>query len=105
MNPVRVPWSHASFLAYLGGITILVAMLAFLSLESGEHGADSLTGWSAPVLAVLATLAFLAKRHGRFVTSGLYALSAGAAFVVFFGRLLDWFCRLPGLNRRAVPGF
>src|SRR5438552_18700850 len=96
MNPVRVPWSHASFLAYLGGITILVAMLAFLSLESGEHGADALTGWSALVLAVLATLAFLAKRNGRFVTAGLYALIAVAAFVLSFGAPLAWFGVLPG---------
>lgn len=105
MNPVRVPWSHASFLAYLGGITILVAMLAFLSIESGEHGADSLTGWSALVLAVLATLAFLAKRNGRFVTAGLYALSAVAVFVVFFGALLDWFGWLPDTNGGVFRGF
>ena len=105
MNPVRVPWSHASFLAYLGGITILVAMLAFLSLESGEHGADALTGWSALVLAVLATLAFLAKRNGRFVTAGLYALSAVAAFVVFFGALLAWFGWLPDTNGGVFRGF
>ena len=91
MNAVRVPWSHASFLVYLGGITILAAMLAFLSVESGENGAAGLVGWSALVLGVLATLAFLAKRNRRFVTAGLYALSAVAAFVVFFGALLDWF--------------
>src|SRR5436305_12617557 len=76
MNAVRVPWSHASFLVYLGGITILAAMLAFLSVESGENGAAGLVGWSALVLGVLATLAFLARRNCRFVTAGLYALSA-----------------------------
>ena len=106
MNPVRVPWSHASFLAYLGGITVLVAMLAFLSVESGEHGAGGLVGWSALVFAVLALLASLSKRAGRVVTAGLYALSAVAAFVVFFGALLDWFSWLPDINNgSAFDGF
>src|SRR5436309_3779240 len=89
MNAVRVPWSHASFLVYLGGISILAAMLAFLSVESGENGAAGLVGWSALVLGVLATLAFLARRNRRFVTAGLYALSAVAAFLLFFRLLLD----------------
>jgi hypothetical protein len=106
MNAVRVPWSHASFLDYLGGLTVLVAMLAFLSIESGEHGSGGLVGWSALVFAVLALLAFLSKRAGRLVTAGLYALSAVAAFVVFFGALLDWFGWLPDLNNgSAFRGF
>jgi hypothetical protein len=106
MNVVRVPWSHASFLDYVGGLTVLVAMLAFLSIESGEHGSAGLVGWSALVFAVLALLAFLSKRAGRLVTAGLYALSAVAAFVVFFGALLDWFGWLPDINNgSAFDGF
>ena len=105
MNAVRVPWSHASFLVYLGGITILAAMLAFLSVESGQNGAAGLVGWSALVLGVLATLAFLARRNRRFVTAGLYALSAVAAFVVFFGALLDWFGWLPDTHGGLFAGF
>src|SRR5881227_4218344 len=104
MNAARVPWSHASFLVYLGGITILAAMLAFLSVESGQNGAAGLVGWSALVLGVLATLAFLARRNRRFVTAGLYALSAVAAFVVFFGALLDWFGWLPDINNGSAFG-
>jgi MFS family permease len=98
MNAVRVPWSAASFLAYLGGLTILVAMLVFLSVESGENGASGLVGWSALALAVLTLLALASKRKGRLVTAGLYALSVVAAFVVFFGALLDWFGWLPDTN-------
>ena len=104
MNAVRVPWSHASFLVYLGGLTTLVAMLAFLSVESGKHGSGGLVGWSALVFAVLAVLAFLSKRAGRLVTAGLYALSAVAAFVVFFGALLDWFGWLPDINNGSAFG-
>ena len=74
MNAVRAPWSHASFLAYLGGITILIAVSVFLSVESGEHGAAGLVGWSALAFAVLTVLAFASRRNGRLVTAGLYAL-------------------------------
>jgi len=104
MNAVRVPWSHASFLVYLGGITILAAVLSFLSIESSEHGAGRLVGWSALAFGILAVLAFLSKRNGRLLTAGLYALSAVAAFVVFFGALLSWFGWLGDLNRGSAFG-
>jgi hypothetical protein len=105
MNAVRVPWSHASFLAYFGGITILAAMVAFLSVEAGDNGAGGFTGWAGLAFVILAALASLARRNGRFVTAGLFALSAVAAFVVFFGALLDWFGWLPGPTAGLFSGF
>ena len=105
MNAVRAPWSHASFLAYLGGITILIAVSVFLSVESGEHGAAGLVGWSALAFAVLTVLAFASRRNGRLVTAGLYALSAVVTFVVFLGSLLDWFGWLPSTAGGPFEGF
>jgi hypothetical protein len=105
MKAVRVPWSDASFLAYLGGITILVAVLALLSIQAADFTPGAFVGWSALSLAVLAVLASLSRRNGRFVTAGLYALSAVAAFVVFFGALLDWFGWLPHTNGGVFRGF
>jgi len=105
MNAVRTPWSSASFLAYLGGLTILVAVLALLSIEAADNGAGGLVGWSALASAILTVLAFLSKRSGRSVTAGLYALSAVAAFVVFFGALLQWFGWLPHANGGVFRGF
>jgi len=105
MNAVRVPWSDASFLAYLGGITILVSVLALLSVEAADNGASGLVGWSALVLGVLILLASLSRRNGRFVTAGLYALSAVAAFVVFLGALLAWFGWLPETSGGLFQGF
>ncbi|TML41403.1 MAG: hypothetical protein E6G23_08850, partial [Actinobacteria bacterium] len=105
MNAVRAPWSHASFLAYLGGITILIAVSVFLSVESGEHGAAGLVGWSALAFAVLTVLAFASRRNGRLVTAGLYALSAVVTFVVFLGSLLDWFGWLPNTAGGPFEGF
>jgi hypothetical protein len=105
MNAVRAPWSQASFLAYLGGLTILVAVLALLSIAAADNGAGGVVGWSALVFAILACLAFLSKRNGRSVTAGLFALSAVAAFVVFFGALLQWFGWLPHTNGGVFRGF
>lgn len=101
MDPVRVPWSDASFLVYFGGITILVAMLGFLGIESGEHAAGAFVGWAAIVFAILAVLASALKGRGRLVTGGLFALSAVAAFVIFLGALLDWFGWLPDLHHSS----
>ena len=105
MNAVRVPWSHASFLAYLGGLTILAAVLSLLSIEASDNGAGGFVGWSALVLAILALLAFMSRRNDRFITAGLYALSAVATFVVFFGALLEWFGWLGDVNDGAFKGF
>jgi hypothetical protein len=105
MNAVRAPWSHVSFLVYLGGLTILAAMLAFLSIESAEHGSGGLAGWSALAFGVLAVLAFMSKRNGRLVTAGLFAISAVAAFVVWLGALLDWVGWLPDTNGGPFEGF
>ena len=104
MNAVRAPWSSASFLVYLGGLTIFVAIVGLLSIASDEHAAGGFVFWSALVLAVLWALAFLSKRSGHFITAGLLALSAVAAFVVFLGALLDWFGWFPDTDR-AFSGF
>jgi len=105
MNAIRAPWSTASFLVYLGGLTILFAIAALLSIASDEHGAGGFVFWSALVLAVLSALAFLSKRTGHFITAGLFALSSVAAFVVFLGAVLDWFGWLPDPEDSAFGGF
>ena len=45
MNAVRVPWSSASFLAYLGGFTILFAIVGLLAIASDEHSSGGLVFW------------------------------------------------------------
>lgn len=105
MNAVRVGWSDASFLAYFGGLTILAAVVALLSIESNEHAAGALVGLSALIFAVVMVLALVARRGGRLVTAGLYALTAVVSFVIFFGALLDWFGWLPHANGRVFEGF
>jgi hypothetical protein len=98
MTAVRVPWSSASFLAYLGGITILAAILALLALQSGEHDAGGFVFWALLLFIVLALAAEAALILGRFVTGGLLAVSMVASFVILVGAILDWFGWLPNLS-------
>ena len=90
MSVARVPWSSASFLVYLGGITILAALAALLGIESGEHGSAGLAGWALLVFLAVTASAVLARAQGHRVTAGLLALSSIAAYVVLIGALLDW---------------
>lgn len=102
MTAVRVPWSSASFLAYLGGLTILSSTLALISVQSDEHGAAGLVLWTALIFVVLAGAAEAARNRGHLVTGGLLAVSAVAAFVIFVGAILDWFGWLPNTSDDAV---
>jgi hypothetical protein len=102
MTAVRVPWSSASFLAYLGGITILAAILALLGIQSGEHGAGGFVFWALLLFVVLAGAAEAARIRGHFVTGGLLAISAVASLVILVGAILDWFGWLPNTHDDEV---
>jgi hypothetical protein len=102
VTAVRVPWSGASFLAYLGGITILAAILALLGVQSGEHGAGGFVFWALLLFVVLAGAAEAARIRGHFVTGGLLAISAVASFVIVLGAILDWFGWLPDTSDDQV---
>jgi hypothetical protein len=104
VNAVRVPWSSASFLVYLGGLTILFAIVGLLGIASDEHSSGGLVFWALLVWAVLSALALLSKWTGHLVTAGLFALSGVVSFVVVLGALLDWFGWLPD-TQSAFGGF
>ena len=101
----RVPWSSASFLAYLGGLTILGAVGSLLSAQADQHGSGGLAGWALLVFLVLAACAFYARGRGHRVTAGLLGLSLVASFVVLLGALLDWFGWLAPVEESAFGGF
>jgi hypothetical protein len=102
MTAVRVPWSSASFLAYLGGITILASTLALISVQADEHGDAGLVLWTAVIFIVLSGAAEAARISGHRVTGGLLAMSSVAAFVIFAGAIFDWFGWLPNTNGDTV---
>lgn len=91
MSAVRVPWSSASFLVYLGGLTILSALGALLGVQAGEYGSAAFTGWSLLIFVLVSALALLLRKRGNRITAGLLGLSAVAAYIVVLGALLDWF--------------
>jgi hypothetical protein len=86
----RAAWSSASFLVYLGGLTILAALASLLSVQASDYGSGGFVGWALLVFAVVTALALLARAGGYRVTAGLLALSSVAAFVTLLGALLDW---------------
>jgi hypothetical protein len=87
---VRVPWSGASFLAYLGGLTILAATGALLGVLAGDHGVAGFALLALLVWVVSLMLAFGALLTRHRVTAGLFAVTTVVAFVVFVGSLLRW---------------
>jgi hypothetical protein len=106
VNVVRVPWSGASFLAYLGGFTIVFGALSLLSVQADEHGDAGLVFWSAVVYAVLSALAYLALKSGHRVTAGLFAVATVTAFAVLVGALFSWFGWWPeNAEESAFEGF
>jgi hypothetical protein len=105
MSAVRAPWSSASFLVYLGGLTMLGATLSLLVVQSNDHEAAGFVLWAALIFAALAAGAFLFRRSGHFVTAGLLALSSVGSLVVFWGAVLDWLGWLPDNPEPSFKGF
>jgi hypothetical protein len=91
VNAVRVSWSSASFLTYLGGFTILGAVGSLLETQAGDSSSGGLVGWALLIFLAVTVLALLARTSGHRVTAGLLGLSWVAASVVLVGALLDWF--------------
>jgi len=98
VTAVRVPWSSASFLVYVGGLTILAATFALLSSTANQHGAAGFVWWSLLIFVVLSAAAAGASRSGHLVTAGVLALSSVASFVIVLGAVLNWFGWLPDLD-------
>ena len=91
MDVVRAGWASASFLAYTGALTILLAAVWLESTLSDRYEAAAFVGWSALVLAGAAACAFAARRRERPLLAGLFAFVSVALFAVFVAALEDWF--------------
>ena len=74
-----MPWSSASFLVYLGGLTILAAVGSLLAVQAGEYGPAAFVGWAILIFVLVSALALLARKHGHRITAGMLALSAVAS--------------------------
>ena len=44
MSAIRVPWSSASFLVYLGGLTLFAALGSLLAVQADDYGSGGFVG-------------------------------------------------------------
>jgi hypothetical protein len=95
---VRVPWSGVAFLAYLGGITVLLATGALLGVLASDHGAGGFALLTLLVLAVSLVLSFGGLIASHKLAAGLFALTTVLSFVVFVGSLMSWIGWLDDVN-------
>jgi hypothetical protein len=91
VDVVRAGWASASFLAYTGALTILLAAVWLESTLSDRYQAAAFVGWSALVLAGAGACAFAARRRERPLLAGLFAFVSVGLFAVFVAALEDWF--------------
>ena len=84
-DPVRPRWSSASALVYLGGVVILVATLALISILGDGHGEWTMVGYSALATGLAIGLALLLQQSNRPVAAGLVATLGVVFFAVFVG--------------------
>ena len=91
VNVVRAGWTSASFLAYAGALTVLVAAWAWLAVISAEHGKGAFAGWTALFFAVAEACAFGLLGGGRRLMAGLFAVVAVGMFGVMVGAFFSWF--------------
>lgn len=95
MDVVKPLWTSASYLLYLGGLTVIVAAGYSLAYLSSSYGDAAYAAWALLVLVVLAALAIAFRRAGRWMAAGLHALAGVIAFAAFVGALETWFGWLP----------
>jgi hypothetical protein len=91
VDVIKPRWTSASYLLYVGGLTVLLAAGYSLAYLSRSYSGAAYTAWALLVLAVLAALAKVFRRTGRWIAAGLFALAAVIAFAVFLGALEAWF--------------
>jgi hypothetical protein len=95
VDVVKPRWTSASYLLYLGGLTVLAAAVYSLGYLSSSYGDAAYAAWALLVLVVLAALATVFRRAGRWMAAGLFALTTVIAFAAFVGALETWFGWLP----------
>ena len=88
---VRKPtWTSASFLLYLGGLTVLTSASASLAYLATHYGKGALTAWALLPLTVLFAVALMLRRRGAWMAAGIFAFTTVAMWAVFLGILFTW---------------
>jgi hypothetical protein len=83
-------WTSASFLLYVGGLTVLISASASLGYLATQYGKGALTAWALLLLAVLFAVALTLRRHGAWIAGGVFAFATVAMWAAFLGILFTW---------------
>jgi hypothetical protein len=95
VDVVKPRWTSASYLLYLGGLTVLLAAVYSLGYLSSSYGNAAYVAWALLVLVVLKAIALTFKRKGRWMAAGLFGLATVIAYTAFLAALEVWFGWLP----------
>lgn len=91
MDVLKPRWTSASFLMYVGGLTVLGSALGSLGYLNRSYSDGGLVLWSLLILGVLYVIAHGFKVRGRWIAAGVFAFSSVLAWAVFLGALWIWF--------------
>lgn len=95
MDIVKPRWTSASYLLYLGGLTVLLAAVYALGYLSSSYGAFAYVLWAALVLGVLKLISLAFRRADHWMAAGLFGFATVIAYAAFIGALETWFGWLP----------
>ena len=104
MEVIHPRWSSATFLVYLGGLTVIAAAAGWGSYLASHSGTAGDAAWALLVFIVVALIAEKLRRGGHRITAGVFAFGAVTLFVVFVARLFTWF-GWDTSSDRVVRGF
>lgn len=92
MREIKPIWTTASFLVYLGGLTVLLGgIFALVYLWIEYHGGGARTAWALLILVVLLFIALALRVAERWLAAGIFAFVTVIAWGLFVGSAWHWF--------------
>jgi hypothetical protein len=95
VDVVKPRWTSASYLLYVGGLTVLLAAVYALAYLSSSYGDFAYVLWALLVVIVLKAFALAFKHRDRWIAAGLFGLATVIAYAAFIAAILTWFGWLP----------
>ena len=97
MREIKPIWTTASFLVYLGGLTVLLGGLyALIYLFISYRGGGAQTAWALLILVILLFVAGVLRLADRWLAAGIFAFTAVFAWALFLAAAWHWFGWLSG---------
>lgn len=92
MREIKPIWTTASFLVYLGGLTVLLGgIFALIYLFITYRGGGAQTAWALLILVILLFVAGALRVADRWLAAGIFAFVAVFAWGFFVAAAWHWF--------------